>query len=120
MSELKPCPFCGREAVLQSDIRYPRPKCEPQESYEVLRDNYDCVIYRADNRYFSSKRKAIEAWNRRAESQTTVIHAINLDGDSLFRCSNCGWSCSDTLTGDTENYNYCPNCGAKMDGKDEM
>ena len=34
---------------------------------------------------------------------------------SLFECSVCGWSDSDTYTGDTNKYNYCPNCGSKMD-----
>ena len=47
-----------------------------------------------------------------------VRHGKNLDADwpSLFTCSACGWSDSDTTTGDTVSYNYCPNCGAKMDG----
>lgn len=33
---------------------------------------------------------------------------------SLFECSVCGWSDWDTFTGDSCTYNYCPNCGAKM------
>lgn len=33
-----------------------------------------------------------------------------------FECSVCHWSDDDTTTGDTSVYNYCPNCGAKMDG----
>lgn len=46
-----------------------------------------------------------------------VVHGYNVDHDypSLFECSVCGWSCSDTVPGDTEEYNYCPNCGARMD-----
>lgn len=42
---------------------------------------------------------------------------INAEWPSLFECSVCGWSDDDTTTGDTTVYNYCPNCGAKMDGK---
>ena len=39
---------------------------------------------------------------------------------SLFECSECGWRDSDTYTSDeidgrVYDYNYCPNCGAKMD-----
>lgn len=34
---------------------------------------------------------------------------------SAFECSLCGWSDWDLLTGDGV-YNFCPNCGAKMDG----
>lgn len=48
-----------------------------------------------------------------------VKHGINLSCSSLFECSLCHWSDGDTLTNDTGTYNYCPNCGAKMDGKGE-
>lgn len=45
-----------------------------------------------------------------------VVHGHNTyDHDSAFECSVCGWSDWDTMTGDGK-YNYCPNCGAKMDG----
>lgn len=47
-----------------------------------------------------------------------VRHGRNLKDDtpSLFECSVCNWCSYDTLCGDTEDYNYCPNCGARMDG----
>ena len=46
-----------------------------------------------------------------------VVHGHNLkDHNSAFECSVCGWEDWDTLTADTSEYNYCPNCGAKMDG----
>lgn len=49
-----------------------------------------------------------------------VKHGYNVQADtpSLFQCSVCGWSDNDTYTGDTATYNYCPNCGARMDGGD--
>jgi hypothetical protein len=34
---------------------------------------------------------------------------------TLFGCSVCGWECWDTVPCDTETFNYCPNCGAKME-----
>lgn len=34
------------------------------------------------------------------------------------RCSVCGWE-SHMYEDDVVGMNYCPNCGAKMDGKDE-
>ena len=37
------------------------------------------------------------------------------DYPSLFECSVCGWECGDTVPGDTETYNFCPNCGARME-----
>ena len=50
-----------------------------------------------------------------------VKHGFNTDSDtpSLFQCSICSWGCYDTYTGDTGTYNFCPNCGAKMDGEKE-
>lgn len=48
-----------------------------------------------------------------------LVHGSNLclpSYVSLFECSICGWECSDTCGGDTMIWNYCPNCGAKMDG----
>ena len=50
-----------------------------------------------------------------------VVHGYDTSGGmSLFRCSVCGWFCWDTYCGDTDTYNYCPNYGAKMDGKKEQ
>ncbi len=50
-----------------------------------------------------------------------VVHGRNLklDTPSLFECSICKWSCWDTLCGDTEVWRYCPNCGARMDAKED-
>ena len=47
-----------------------------------------------------------------------VRHGQNIeDTPSLFECSLCGWSDYDLYTSDTGTYNYCPNCGARMDGE---
>lgn len=54
---------------------------------------------------------------------TPVRHAYDMDEyTSLFECSNCGWTCDDMYCGEpcvgnTVTYNYCPNCGAKIDYK---
>ena len=49
-----------------------------------------------------------------------VVHGCNVyDHDTAFECSVCGWGDWDTLTADSCKYNYCPNCGAKMDLKGE-
>lgn len=42
-------------------------------------------------------------------------HNVKWDYPTLFECSLCGWECFDTVPGDTDTYQYCPNCGAKMD-----
>ena len=38
---------------------------------------------------------------------------------SLFECSKCGESCSDTYVLDHNVINFCPHCGAKIDGATE-
>lgn len=50
-----------------------------------------------------------------------IKHGKNLDAEypSLFECSVCHWSCWDTLCGDTSFYNYCPNCGSRIDLNNE-
>ena len=66
MTELKPCPFCGGEATLKWDTRYPRPDCNRIVAFEVVCINSECIIYNADDVYFYTPEEAIEAWNRRA------------------------------------------------------
>lgn len=68
MAELKPCPFCGGEALLKGDIRYPRPACEATPAFEVICENIDCIIYNADDVYFLRPEDAVEAWNRRVKN----------------------------------------------------
>ena len=34
------------------------------------------------------------------------------ENEQFYKCSNCDWRCS---CDDDLDYNYCPNCGAKMD-----
>ena len=48
-----------------------------------------------------------------------VVHGENLKAkwSSLFECSVCHWECRDSVPCDSETFNFCPNCGARMDGK---
>lgn len=62
---LKPCPFCGSKPVMKSDYRYPRPSCKRLKAYEVVCQNYDCIIYNADNNYELTPKAAVEKWNKR-------------------------------------------------------
>ena len=47
-----------------------------------------------------------------------IKHGRNLNADypSLFECSVCGYINDDTESGKPSTFNYCPNCGARMDG----
>ena len=53
------------------------------------------------------------------EDVVEVIHGYNklFDYPSLFECSVCSAYDNDTYTGESSEYNYCPWCGAKMDGE---
>lgn len=66
---LKPCPFCGGKAKMQSDIRYPRPKCEPKKAFVVVCQTRNCIIGFVDERYYLSEKKAMDAWNRRVNDE---------------------------------------------------
>lgn len=58
MTELKPCPFCGGKPYMQS-----HPIAQNKKQYAV-----EC---RCGARFFFFDRryKAVEAWNKRAESE---------------------------------------------------
>lgn len=77
--KLKPCPFCGSDAELKTDIRYPRHMRQPKRAYEVFCTNYDCIIGGVDDRYYTNKEKAIKAWNRRASNENTGEDHINCE-----------------------------------------
>lgn len=62
--ELKPCPFCGGEAVLEEN--------KVRKGYEAaVSCNDGCLLHMYTITYDDEEtavRKAIEAWNRRAEN----------------------------------------------------
>lgn len=59
------------------------------------------------------------AWMRRLKENAAdiapVVHGQWLDNEDYMFCSICGiqWNYCDN---DTKTFNYCPNCGARMDG----
>lgn len=44
---------------------------------------------------------------------------ISDEGDVLFHCSECETQISTSWDYEDLNWNYCPNCGAVMDGKEQ-
>lgn len=70
-NSLKPCPFCGGMPKMQTDTRYPRPKCEPKRAYEVVCQNPDCIIGFVDERYRLTEREIVALWNRRVNNAET-------------------------------------------------
>ena len=74
-----------------------------EKEYEIMNDIFECVENMPT-----------------AYDVDKVVHGFNTyNHDDMFECSICGFSDYDTLTADCEKYNFCPNCGAKMDGKKE-
>lgn len=106
---------------------------------ELFSKNLMIQVYLADDEEFTKAFvKGMELVKKAEEETPTadvqeVKHAKNLCEDypwaqenycrlgdnnflALFECSLCRWCDDDTTTGSTSVYNYCPNCGAKMDG----
>ena len=115
MSEkLKPCPFCGGKASMESG------------RYEMDDDMFsfahvECLSCGACGSGFTEAEKPVEslealaadAWNRRAErtcrmSKVFVYGAYKEYPDECYECTECGYTPED------ENPSYCPNCGAKV------
>jgi hypothetical protein len=51
-----------------------------------------------------------------------VVHGEWINKNWLYRCSECDSVCPYDIEADVYDLwtcHYCPNCGAKMDGKDE-
>ena len=87
---------------------------------ELLKHAYDSGLWKDAEKGFHQRVVDVEVIED-APTVDLVVHAHNLNKDypSLFKCSNCGWSDDDTYTGDTDTYNYCPHCGARMDEVEE-
>lgn len=117
MSKLKPCPFCGSEAELTIYYDFYRFHCPDPECEAHLPDG---VVVNGIGNWHPSIPDAKDAWNTRAERMCKLIcHEVEIP-DSLkekgvevlvFECDQCG----ERMFSD---YNYCPNCGAKVTEED--
>ena len=101
MSELKPCPFCGNIGSFWSIDQ-----C--QTLYAT------CIFCGARTVDCDTPEEAIAAWNRRADAVPVVRGewevAIGYDPNKKVQCQNCYKMAYEPTA-------YCPNCGAKMEGK---
>lgn len=59
--ELKPCPFCGCNAILNTRMHY------GTKQYHVVCDNYECNA--SSGWYVDNKELAIKRWNRRINDE---------------------------------------------------
>lgn len=61
VDELKPCPFCGREAIMSADKNKAGPR------YYVRCDNHTCSVI-AFTLCMKTEEEAAKVWNRRADN----------------------------------------------------
>lgn len=102
--ELKPCPFCGSEAV------------HTERSYfrDVLIYCENCDAYFTVDSFAADKDDIVEAWNRRAEPERKKGKWEH-DGsqwENRWLCSECGYKWFFRK----EEAKFCPNCGRRLDG----
>lgn len=103
--ELKPCPFCGGEAIVLH--------WDGTDTFSVgCVNTFVCHGGTHTSRAYQSEQEAAEAWNRRAELTGEWLE----DEYAYFRCSVCGYEQDqpETVTP------YCPNCGAHMEDDSEV
>lgn len=111
MTELKPCPFCGRSVYAIQDTTL---LCGHRYWY-IRHKNSDCIL--GDNfrsRLYTTKEELMRAWNNtRIPTADTVEvkHAkLELVNNGTGVCSNCH-----RLDSIDKLAQYCRYCGAKID-----
>ena len=112
MTDLKPCPFCGGEALIgvnkESTVR----------EYFVGCMNCHIRLYKIGYKRFYTEAEAIAAWNARTERTCEFVSSKGSDRPPV--CSACGYELDiydcDWFEDGAYGYggNYCPNCGARV------
>ena len=95
--ELKPCPFCGKNAVVNED------KCDGSKFYSVSCENCGVSTGCSEN-----KQRMIDDWNRR--------------NDKLLPCPYCGGNgliCQTEAEGKTYFMVACEDCGVNTFGSED-
>lgn len=140
--ELKPCPFCGSEAIYLTFTRY----YDREDTVCVFCNRCKSVVTvewnEAEGINDRTKAKAVAAWNSRAERTCRNLAEPDEVNDRPFTCSECGASGpygegtyhiakTETVSKELADalgiaegsvihsdawpvWKYCPNCGAKV------
>ena len=112
MEELKPCPFCGGKAFIETVEPHTHTLAAFMPYYGggtfIECQKCSCAISA------ETKEEAIEAWNRRVDA--SVKHGQWIDTGRADYYLNKEYRCSCCNSVDYLCSPYCYNCGAKMDG----
>lgn len=113
MSEikLKSCPFCGGEAkLIDSSRRLSYVRCS---KCGAETDSFEMSVE------YCSNEKAAEAWNQRAnqplKAHWTRKDVTSYDGETIKNGAAICGRCKKAFFMPTDAFDYCPNCGARMD-----
>lgn len=96
MDSLKPCPFCGGEAVKEFD-----------SDWGLVVRCLECPAIMTESPCLGIL-KPVEAWNTRAERTCRKVPGRMKYGRRMPACSECGYSLGD------DRWYFCPKCGAKV------
>lgn len=66
MEELKPCPFCGGEAIINTERRHSG--TAEKFCFIGCRTSGCIASIHSMNRYYLTPEEAVEAWNRRIDN----------------------------------------------------
>lgn len=131
-NELKPCPFCGSQ---YTQVRYMGLKHYPSAFENGYRG--ECCDCGAITRALETETGAANAWNTRADVEQGAVsmteenmaehgwvrertcglicHEVELpDGLKEKGVEMCVYECGECGERMFSDYNYCPNCGAKV------
>ena len=124
MIKLKRCPFCGNDVELEKiPLWHGSHGYHGCYEYEIkcskcgctLRYEKNDTIYRSDD---VAKNNVIEAWNRRAKDYEPRLgkwRVTNKFEDCCYaKCNQC--NVTQVFYRNKPLTNFCPNCGAKMEG----
>lgn len=123
--KLKPCPFCGSETAPEIFTLAEIACHDEDEATEFERSHFAvaCNYSRggcgcSTGGICETEEEAARRWNQRAVRHA---HWIKIDEDcrgysSIFDCSGCGETTYLELPAKKCDYDFCPSCGAEMDG----
>lgn len=124
-----------RETNLQTDTKWPEP-CDDAVSREALRKAMYHRAFETDGdtmwqsgcwvRYRAVEQVIKESPSVTPEQKTgkwnAYYHGINETPSFTYSCNQCGYSAPYGLYGgkySQKEWNFCPNCGAKMRGEQD-